>query len=492
MNKINFKNIDIYSIIIQNNKLLTVKELLIIIGYNIDNIYLDKFWDSIEDDSKMIYLDDESILWMGYDDIRRAKDSICKILKRHFVNNEDFKIMNHNEYKDAKFIDAVSASINKEEEKRGIHNKQYIMLYTDCFKEICMYIGTSKSKEIKKYYIELEKIFKFYLEYQNQYQQLQTQKIQEKLQNKDNELNKNMINDQYKLNALLQALATKSVVYAGFIDEYTIKFGRSNDIQERIKTHIRTYGSFKIIYIKECNNNLLIENKIKQYAKENDILINRIINSKNYTELIKITDEFSINMLINKIEIECINLSKNNDELVIILQNENNKLKENIKKLEKDNEILNITNDILGNELYNIKHKVNIKTEVKDKVLTDIKKRVKQVSDTKESTKDSIEDNPKEKPQKKYNCTKCNNYSTNEKSDYEAHLNRVYKCDEIRKKKIYTCPKCNKDFQKPGNLEDHLNRKSSCTDILKCTKCDKVFTNIHNYNQHINKVESCI
>ena len=51
--------------------------------------------------------------------------------------------------------------------------------------------------------------------------------------------------------------------------------------------------------------------------------------------------------------------------------------KENIKKLEKDNEILNITNDILGNELYNIKHKVNIKTEVKDKVLTDIKKRVR-------------------------------------------------------------------------------------------------------------------
>ena len=313
-------------------------------------------------------------------------------------------------------------------------------------------IRTEKANKIRDYYIDIEELCLEYNKYLLMIKDTELQNKDNELQNKDNELNKNMINDQYKLNALLQALATKSVVYAGFIDEYTIKFGRSNDIQERIKTHIKTYGSFKIIYIKECNNNLLIENKIKQYAKENDILINRIINSKNYTELIKITNEFSINMLINKIEIECINLSKNNDELVIILQNENDKLKENIKKLEKDNEILNITNNILGNELYNIKHKVNIKKEVKDKVLIEIKKKIKQVDNNKESTKESIKENIKEKTQKKYNCIKCNNYSTNEKSDYEAHLNRVYKCDEIRKKKIYTCPKCNKDFKNNNNL----------------------------------------
>jgi hypothetical protein len=42
-----------------------------------------------------------------------------------------------------------------------------------------MLLKTNKSKEIKKYYIELERIFKFYLDYQNQYKN-------QELENKDN------------------------------------------------------------------------------------------------------------------------------------------------------------------------------------------------------------------------------------------------------------------------------------------------------------------
>jgi phage anti-repressor protein len=49
---------------------------------------------------------------------------------------------------------------NLNEEKRGAHNKQYITVSPDCFKELCMHVGTKKSKEIKKYYIKLEKVFK--------------------------------------------------------------------------------------------------------------------------------------------------------------------------------------------------------------------------------------------------------------------------------------------------------------------------------------------
>lgn len=187
----------------------------------------------------------------------------------------------------------------------------------------------------------------------------------------------------------------------------------------------------------------MIESKINQFAKENNVLDNININNKNYVELIKLTENFTIDILINKIEYECATLSKNNDELVNKLQNEVKHLQEQIKKLqiekekEKDKEKENQTNT--ANNL------------------------------------------------KKYNCTKCNKFSTNKLHDYNDHLNRKYKCDEIRETKKYYCHKCNFIFIKPSQLELHLNRKVSCDEILKCNACNKVFKLLYNYQQHIKK-----
>ena len=436
MNKIIFKNIDINNIISKYDNQLTILELLNEINYDTKNIYINKFWDNIEHD-KWIYIDNELILWLDYIDIKRGKDSICKILKRHFKELDDYKILNNSEFILEDFLDAIAASRNITEDNRGIHNKQYIITSPDCFKELCMHVGTTRSKEIKRYYLELEKIFKFYLRYQSKYQELKNTETQQKLQNKDEELKKNIINDKYKINALVQSLDIKPVVYFGYINEYVLKFGHSNNIQNRIKQHEKTYGSFKIIYIKECHNNKLIESKINQFAKENNILDNINLNNKNYIELIKLTAEFTIDILINKIEYECANLSKNNDELVNKLQNEIKNLQEQIEKLQIDKE--------------------NTKESIQTPIL------------------------------KKYNCTKCNKFSTNKLHDYNDHLNRKYKCDEKREEKKYICHKCNLIFTKPSQLELHLNRKVSCDEILKCNKCCKIFKLLYNYTQHTNK-----
>ena len=64
MSIINLKNIDLANLINQNKQLLTVKELLNTINYNTDNLYIDRFWDSIKDD-KWIYLDNELILGLN-------------------------------------------------------------------------------------------------------------------------------------------------------------------------------------------------------------------------------------------------------------------------------------------------------------------------------------------------------------------------------------------------------------------------------------------
>lgn len=140
-------------------------------------------------------------------------------------------------------------------------------------------------------------------------------------------------------------------------------------------------------------------------------------------------------MIINKIEDECLILSKNNDELVITLQNEIKNLQDQIDKLKIEKEEKN-------------KIKINLK---------------------------------------KYNYTKCNKFSTNNLHDYNDHLNRKYKCDEKRELKKYICHKCNFIFKKPSQLESHLNRKASCDKILKCNTCHKIFKLFYNYTQHTNK-----
>ena len=49
--------------------------------------------------------------------------------------------------------------------RKYVHNYQHIILSCDCFKEICLIVGTSKSNEIIKYFLEIEKVFKFYNKY---------------------------------------------------------------------------------------------------------------------------------------------------------------------------------------------------------------------------------------------------------------------------------------------------------------------------------------
>lgn len=186
MNMLSLKNVNLKEIVEQSGKLLTVKELMVNIDYDISNLYIDRFWDSVKDD-KWIYLDNELILWMEYKDIRRGKESITKLLKRNFQEDEDYKILNNNEFEADEFHAAMISTRN-EDENRGLHNKQYIVTSPDCFKELCMHVGTSKSKEIKKYYITLEKVFKFYLEYQTIYQEFQLETKNQELDQKNKEI----------------------------------------------------------------------------------------------------------------------------------------------------------------------------------------------------------------------------------------------------------------------------------------------------------------
>jgi hypothetical protein len=45
--------------------MFTIQEFIKNKNYNIENLYIDKFWESISED-KWIYIDDNMLEWMGY------------------------------------------------------------------------------------------------------------------------------------------------------------------------------------------------------------------------------------------------------------------------------------------------------------------------------------------------------------------------------------------------------------------------------------------
>ena len=527
MNKIIFKNIDINNIISKYDNHLSILELLNEIKYDTKNIYINKFWDNIEHD-KWIYIDNELILWMEYNDIRRGKENIMNLLKRYFIEYDDYRILNNSEFILEDFMPVLERHKNIDDEKRGIHNKKFIIVSPDCFKELCMHVGTSRSKEIKRYYIELEKVFKFYLQYQSKYQELKNIEINKTLK----EISKN---HSVMTENMIISYRGKTVLYLARIGPNEIKFGITNKIEERIKTHNRNFDIFEIIFVTICYNNKEIETLLKEYVRENNRLFNKTINGNNYTELINIDDDFTIDMIINKIKNECkiqynyndlqnsYNDLQKNYEILYKIEKElklcNEELKYNNIKLNEENIRLNNNIINLNDTIYELEYKND---ELTDKLNLYIKKPI-------DETKDETKENPIKKPtkvKKVFKCDRCLEYfstgmiltqhmnrknpckDVNEVIEYKCekckktfvsqsgltrHLKDIkYPCDQSKPKKSYKCEKCDRTFEKIGRYKEHINKQTKCDVLYQCEKCRHIFNNILNYKNHINKIKSCI
>ena len=540
MNKIIFKNIDINNIISKYDNILTILELLNEINYDVKNIYINKFWDNIEHD-KWIYIDNELILWMEYNDIRRGKENIMNLLKRYFIEYHDYRILNNSEFILEDFMPVLERHKNIDDEKRGIHNKKFIITSPDCFKELCMHVGTSRSKEIKKYYIELEKIFKFYLKYQSKYQELKNTEINKTL--KEISKNHSVMTDN-----MIISYRGKTVLYLARIGPNEIKFGITNKIEDRIKTHNRNFDIFEIVFVTICYNNREIETLLKDYVKENNRLFSKTINGNNYTELISIDNDFTIDMIIDKIKNECDiqynyndlqkkepckgsefdyltdsrkkynDINKNYENLYKFkndLQKSNESLKYNNKQLNEENErlinqIVNLDGEIFklkdeNKELLEQLNKVNIHTT--DTINDDNKENI-----TEDNKEDIILDNISNKAEEIKSETKENNKPAKVKKEFKCmrclecfstgiiltqHINRKYPCKDVNEVIEYKCDKCKKTFVSQSGLTRHLKDiKYPCDQgkpkkSYKCEKCDRIFEKIGRYKEHINKQTKC-
>jgi phage anti-repressor protein len=243
-------NINLDLIVKAYYQLLTIQELLFVINYSINKLYIDKFWNSIEDD-KWIYLDNDLIEWFEYKEISKDKELILRLLNKNFEIAEDFNIYN-NENLPEDFNSPLEGEL-----KFGSATK-HIVLSSDCFKELCLFVNTKKSKEIKHYFLELEKIFKFYNKYILKYNQIKLEKT--KLI-KNTYIDKSLIRSKEWLYLVSNQAKARENIF---------KFGFTTSKQTRLSTYnTGTVEADRLFYCElyECYNAKSLEKRVENLLK---------------------------------------------------------------------------------------------------------------------------------------------------------------------------------------------------------------------------------
>lgn len=323
-----------------SSPLLTVKELLNSVNYEYDSIFLDKFWSIIKDDI-WIYIDDNMLKYIGYgrSEFKKNKQDYLNVLKENFEDENDYKFLfskDFEEFSKCQKIKFKECQIND-------HNKvKHLIVSPDCFKQSLMLIKTNKSKEIKKYYIKLEKIFKFYLEYQNKYRTFELDKHRFESEIKELEFEKNIYDLQNNL--YIEKFNNKKCIYLFEIIEVStkekyIKIGSTKDISQRYLTLKQKFKYLNILNVFECYNNYTeIEKDILNDEDIKNNLYNNLINGNKSIEIVKIGTNLSYEKVVDIVKKYINNIYSLNP--VQLLEN---------KKLTIESEKINLVNRLMNN-----------------------------------------------------------------------------------------------------------------------------------------------
>ncbi len=121
------------------------------------------------------------------------------------------------------------------EVKKNTNNRHtYIIMHPDSFKQSLMLMDTEKAKQIRVYYINLEKYFKKYVEYTSGLQIAQLKEENERLKKNQSNIKVHYINKYKPLesNTFIYVMSTKS-----YISQNLFKIGHTADLSKRVKQH---------------------------------------------------------------------------------------------------------------------------------------------------------------------------------------------------------------------------------------------------------------
>jgi hypothetical protein len=268
-------------------------------------------------------------VWLGFSTKQKAKI----LLENSFMINRDYKLLNQ--------------QVKQTIDVRGGHNKQIFLLNIRTFKLFCIKAGTTKANEIHEYFVKLEDIMNEIIkeECAELKEQIENQKITNKLEKEL--LREKTLIEQFPVNT--------QCVYYGLIDntneknEILIKYGNSNNLQQRVDQHKKIYKNFRLVNAFKVENKLYIENAIKNC--EEIIPYKRVIEIKDtkYTELLCINN-LSFDKL-DKIIKNIITTIEYTPENYIKLLYENKELKLEIEILKNENKKLKQRENIIKNDM---------------------------------------------------------------------------------------------------------------------------------------------
>lgn len=463
---------NISSLININNNILTVKELLNTLGYPLNELYIDKFWDNLTND-KWIYIDNDMLKYIGYsENTIKAKQNYLNIISSNFEENTEYKsIFSKELQEDSKYLMRYLGNV-------GIngHNKtKHLIVSPDCFKQSLMLLRTEKAKEIRKYYLELEKVFKFYLQYQAKYQELQNSKITKELEETKKEYKKFVVLQSDKI----VPLSKEEYVYAttNLLNAMSNinKIGKSKNLVTRLSNfniNALDENQFYHFIAYKCNDSTILES-----------LIHSLLKPFNYKNELFQLHSVPLTKIVNKI---CTEYNKLTDLVNDYIENDyQNDLKLDIK----------IPTPLTVEELKNIKNDVYDSDDIEFTNVADV-----------DVDKLAIEDHIYiYKGVKLYNCPRCKDFTCKERNTLLGHISRVNRCEEnkdvdnktldveelIKKNniKLYPCKKCNKiTFSTPAKLKRHEYSLTPCTEIFRCEPCNLDFRIEVDLNAHKNRI----
>ena len=216
---------------------------------------------------------DDIWVWLGFNQKYAAK----RVLEKNFTVDVDYKY-----------------SFPNGEQKnttRGGSNKEKIFLNIKTFKLLCLKTGTTKADQIHEYYINLEEtLFETLVEESCDLKlQLEQKDVQMQTQSTIAEEDKALLREK---TIIEQFTKNTQCVYYGIIDdtndrnEKFIKFGNSNNLADRVKTHKHNFTNFRLVNAFKVDNKLHVENGIKIDPKLIQKRRSMVVNGLNQTELL--------------------------------------------------------------------------------------------------------------------------------------------------------------------------------------------------------------